>query len=379
MEIYMDNSATTRPYKEVINEIVNVMENYYGNPSSAYSLGLAAEKKCNEARNVIAKTINASKEEIIFTSGGSESNNFLLKGFVHLGSHLITTKMEHPSIINTCEELEREGVKVTYLDVDDEGHVDLNQLANSITKETEMVSIMHANNEFGAVQDLYKIGKIIKEKSSRAKFHVDAVQSYGKLLIDVRKFKIDLLSASGHKIHGPRGIGFAYVKNGLEPKALINGGGQEKNYRSGTENLAGICGMAKAANIMYSNRDDNYKKVSSIKKYFIDKLKGIEDIRINSGSGEDYIPHILNVSFRGVRAEVLLHLLEEKNIYVSNGSACSSKKNKMSYVLKSIGLTPKEIEGAIRFSFNEDNSFEEVDYTIEILNKSLQMLRRLKR
>ena len=379
MEIYMDNSATTRPYKEVINEIVNVMENYYGNPSSAYSLGLAAEKKCNEARNVIAKTINASKEEIIFTSGGSESNNFLLKGFVHPGSHLITTKMEHPSIINTCEELEREGVKVTYLDVDDQGHVDLNQLANSITKETEMVSIMHANNEFGAVQDLYKIGKIIKEKSSRAKFHVDAVQSYGKLLIDVRKFKIDLLSASGHKIHGPRGIGFAYVKNGLEPKALINGGGQEKNYRSGTENLAGICGMAKAANIMYSNRDDNYKKVSSIKKYFIDKLKGIEDIRINSGSGEDYIPHILNVSFRGVRAEVLLHLLEEKNIYVSNGSACSSKKNKMSYVLKSIGLTPKEIEGAIRFSFNEDNSFEEVDYTIEILNKSLQMLRRLKR
>lgn len=379
MEIYMDNSATTRPYKEVINEIVNVMENYYGNPSSAYSLGLAAEKKCNEARNVIAKTINASKEEIIFTSGGSESNNFLLKGFVHLGSHLITTKMEHPSIINTCEELEREGVKVTYLDVDDEGHVDLNQLANSITKETEMVSIMHANNEFGAVQDLYKIGKIIKEKSSRAKFHVDAVQSYGKLLIDARKFKIDLLSASGHKIHGPRGIGFAYVKNGLEPKALINGGGQEKNYRSGTENLAGICGMAKAANIMYSNREDNYKKVSSIKKYFIDKLKGIEDIRINSGSGEDYIPHILNVSFRGVRAEVLLHLLEEKNIYVSNGSACSSKKNKMSYVLKSIGLTPKEIEGAIRFSFNEDNSFEEVDYTIEILNKSLQMLRRLKR
>ncbi len=379
MEIYMDNSATTRPYKEVINEMVNVMENCYGNPSSAYSLGLKAEKKCNEARNAIAKTINATKEEIIFTSGGSESNNFLLKGFARSGSHVITTKMEHPSIINTCEELEREGVIVTYLDVDDKGHVDLKQLANSITKETEIVSIMHVNNEFGVVQDLCKIGKIIKEKSSRAKFHVDAVQSYGKLLIDVRKFNIDLLSASGHKIHGPRGIGFAYVKKSLEPKALINGGGQEGNYRSGTENLAGISGMAKAANIMYSNIDENYKKVSSIKKYFIDKLKCIDDIRINSETGEDYIPHILNVSFRGVRAEVLLHLLEEKNIYVSNGSACSSKKNKMSYVLKSIGLNSREIEGAIRFSFNEDNSIEEVNYTIENLNKSLQMLRRLKR
>jgi cysteine desulfurase len=379
MEVYMDNSATTRPYKEVINEMVNVMENYYGNPSSAYSLGLEAERKCNEARNCIAKTINVSKEEIIFTSGGSESNNFLLKGFVKAGNNVITTKMEHPSIINTCAELEREGVNVTYLDVDDKGHVDLNQLQKAITKDTQVVSIMHANNEFGVVQDLERIGKIIKEKSSRAKFHVDAVQSYGKLLIDVNKFNIDLLSASGHKIHGPRGIGFAMVRKGLEPKALINGGGQEGNYRSGTENLAGICGMAKAANIMYSNRDDNYKKVNAIKAYFIDKLRGIQDIRINSQVSEDYIPHILNVSFGGVRAEVLLHLLEENHIYVSNGSACSARKNKMSYVLKSIGLTSKEIEGAVRFSFNENNSFEEVDYTIEKLNESLQMLRRIKR
>lgn len=379
MEIYMDNSATTKPYDEVMKEMINVMQNYYGNPSSAYRLGLEAEKKCNEARGIIAKTINASKDEIIFTSGGSESNNFLLKGFVKKGSHLITTKMEHPSVINTCTELEQQGVNITYLDVDERGHIDLDELEKSITKDTQIVSIMHANNEFGAVQDLYKIGKLIKEKSSRAKFHVDAVQSYGKLNIDVNKFNIDLLSASGHKIHGPRGIGFAYVRKGLSPKPLINGGGQESNFRSGTENLAGICGMAKAADIMYSNMKENYIKVKKIKEYFVNRLSEIEDIRINSSIDEDYIPHILNVSFRGVRAEVLLHLLEENNIYVSNGSACSAKKNKMSYVLKSIGLDPKDIEGAIRFSFNESNSFEEVDYTIEQLDKSLKILRRFKK
>jgi cysteine desulfurase len=379
MEVYMDNSATTRPYNEVINEMVNVMKNYYGNPSSAYKLGLEAEKKCNEARNIVAKTISASKDEILFTSGGSESNNFLLKGFVKKGSHIVTTKMEHPSIINTCVELEKEGVSVTYLDVDEKGHIDLNVLEKSITKDTQVVSIMHVNNEFGVVQDLYSIGKLIKEKSSRAKFHVDAVQSYGKINIDVNQFNIDLLSASGHKIHGPRGIGFAYVRRGLSPKPLINGGGQEGNFRSGTENVAGICGMAKAADIMHNNMEYNYNKVKDIKKYFIEKLSEIKDIRINSSNDEDYIPHILNVSFRGVRAEVLLHLLEESGIYVSNGSACSAKKNKMSYVLKSIGLSPVDIEGAIRFSFNENNSFEEVDYTIEKLKKSLQMLRRFKK
>jgi cysteine desulfurase len=379
MEVYMDNSATTRPYNEVINEMVNVMENYYGNPSSAYKLGLEAEKKCNEARNIVAKTISASKDEILFTSGGSESNNFLLKGFVKKGNHIVTTKMEHPSIINTCVELEKEGVSVTYLDVDEKGHIDLNVLEKSITKDTQVVSIMHVNNEFGVVQDLYSIGKLIKEKSSRAKFHVDAVQSYGKINIDVNQFNIDLLSASGHKIHGPRGIGFAYVRRGLCPKPLINGGGQEGNFRSGTENVAGICGMAKAADIMHNNMEYNYNKVKDIKKYFIEKLSEIKDIRINSANDEDYIPHILNVSFRGVRAEVLLHLLEENGIYVSNGSACSAKKNKMSYVLKSIGLSPVDIEGAIRFSFNENNSFEEVDYTIEKIKKSLQMLRRFKK
>lgn len=374
----MDNSATTRPYKEVIDEMVYVMEDYYGNPSSAYSIGVKAEKKCNEARNIIAKSINASKEEIIFTSGGSESNNFLLKGFVKGEGHIITTKIEHPSVMNTCMQLESEGIRVTYLDVDARGKVDVQALESSINKDTQIVSIMHVNNEIGVIQDLETIGKIIKEKSSRIKFHVDAVQSYGKLNIDVHKCNIDLLSASGHKIHGPRGIGFAYVRKGLVPKVLIEGGGQEKNYRSGTENLPAICGMAKASEKIYENIKNNYKSVEAVKKYFIDKLKNIKDIRINSEIADDYLPHILNVSFKGVRAEVLLHYLEEYKIYVSNGSACSAKRHKMSHVLKSIGLSNNEIEGAIRFSFNEYNSFDEVDYTIEKLNSGLQMLRRLK-
>ena len=374
----MDNSATTKPYKEVIDEMVYVMENYYGNPSSAYSLGVKAEKKCSEAREIIGKSINASKEEIIFTSGGSESNNFLIKGFVRSGGHIITTKIEHPSVMNTCAQLEREGLKITYLDVDARGKVDVQALENSIDKDTQVVSIMNVNNEIGVIQDLETIGKIIKSKSSRVKFHVDAVQSYGKLNIDVHKYNIDLLSASGHKIHGPRGIGFAYVRKGLIPKPLIEGGGQERNYRSGTENLPAICGMAKAAEKIYKDVSNNYKKVENIKSYFVEKLKTINDIRINSEIAHDYIPHILNVSFKGVRAEVLLHYLEESKIYVSNGSACSSKRHNRSYVLKEIGLNDAEIEGAIRFSFNEYNSFDEVDYTVEKINKGLQMLRRLK-
>ena len=379
MEIYFDNSATTKPYKEVVDEIAYVMTNYYGNPSSSYSLGLKAEKKINSAREVIAKSINAVKDEIVFTSGGSESNNFLIKGFISNSGHVITTKIEHPSVLNPCIQLENEGIKVTYLEVDSRGRINIEQLEKSINKDTQLVSIMHVNNELGTIQDLESIGKIIKEKSSRAKFHVDAVQSYGKLKIDVKKCQIDLLSASGHKIHGPRGVGFAYIKKGLVPKPLISGGGQEKNFRSGTENAAGACGMAIAAEIMNSNLLDNYKKIEAVKEHFIDGLKSFSGISINSGVSKDFIPHILNVSFIGIKAEVMLHVLEESEIYVSNGSACSSKKNKGSHVLNAVGLKPEAIEGSIRFSFNEYNTKEEVDFVLEKLNKSLQIIRRVKK
>lgn len=375
----MDNSATTKPYPEVINEMAEMMENYYGNPSSLHKLGLKAEKKLNEARELIARSVNASKDEIFFTSGGSESNNFLIKGFVNENGNIITTKIEHPSVLNTCAALEKRGIKVIYLDVDSEGKINIEELLNSIDKDTQVVSIMHVNNEIGTIQDIEYIGNKIKDKSNRVKFHVDAVQSYGKLKIDVHRCNIDLLSVSGHKIHGPRGIGFAYIKKGLEPIPLICGGGQEKGFRSGTENIAAIRGMSKAADIIYSNLEENYRKVEEVKKYFIDKLKDIEGVKVNSPVSPDFLPHILSASFIGVRAEVFLHLLEDDEIYASNGSACSSKNNKGSHVLRAIGLKRDELEGTLRFSFNEFNSKEEVDYVIESIIKGLKMLRRIKR
>ncbi|MCM8711836.1 cysteine desulfurase [Clostridium sp. SYSU_GA19001] len=378
MEIYLDNSATTKPYDEVIDIVADTMKNYYANPSSAYSLGIKAEGRMNESREVLAKTLNCSKDEIIFTSGGSESNNFLIRGFVKEGSHIITTKIEHPSVINICKELESLGAIVTYLNVDSRGKIDINELESSINKDTVIVSIMHVNNEIGVVQDIETIGRLLKEKSSRIKFHVDAVQSYGKFKIDVQKTKIDLLSVSSHKIHGPRGVGLAYVRKGLVPKPLIFGGGQEKSFRSGTENLAAIAGFAKAAQIIYENREENFQKIIEVKNYFITKLAQMQGVKINSPMDEDFSPYILSISFKGVRAEVLLHLLEEGGVYVSTGSACSSKDTKDSHVLKAIGLKDDEIKGTIRFSFSEYSTKEEVDYTVDLLNRSLRFLRRVR-
>ena len=381
MDIYLDNSATTKPYKEVIEEITGAMEEYYGNPSSLHKIGLMAEKKLNEAREFLAKTINASKDEIYFTSGGSESNNLIIKGLVKPEHHVITTVFEHHSVLMTYNELEREGVKVTYLKVDKNGRISLDELKNSISKDTVLVSIMHVNNEMGAIQDIEAIGKIIKENSSRAKFHVDAVQSYGKLDIDVKKMNIDLLTASSHKIHGPKGIGFSYIKKGINPKSLISGGSQEGGFRGGTQNVPGIIGLKKAAEITFSSREENYKYVEALKKYMIRRLEEIDNIRINSSMGENFSPYILNVSFIGVRAEVLLHLLEDNNIFVATGSACTSKTSavKGSYVIKSLGLTKDEVESAIRFSFSKFNTKEEIDKVIEILKSSLKFLRRVKK
>ncbi|MCB2296898.1 cysteine desulfurase family protein [Clostridium tagluense] len=378
MEVYLDNSATTIPYEEVIEDVCSTMRNYYGNPSSAHSLGFKAEQKLREIRVNIASSINAISEEIIFTSGGSESNNFLIKGFVRPGSHIITTKIEHSSVANTFKALEDLGTKVTYIDVDESGRIDIEQLRGSINRDTQIVSIMHVNNEVGVIQDLELIGKLIKTKSNRAKFHVDAVQSYGKIPIDVEKYNIDLLSTSAHKIHGPRGIGFAYVRKGLIPISLINGGGQERNLRSGTENLAGIVGFGTAVQIMCKNQHVNFNNVLEIKKYFIDKLSEIDGVIINSKLEDRFTPYILNVSFIGVKGEVLLHSLEEKGIYVSTGSACSAKNpNKNSEVLKAFGRSLEEQKGTIRFSFSEDNNKEQIDYVICELNKSLKFLRKL--
>lgn len=380
MNVYFDNSATTKPYDEVIEAVSKGMKEYFGNPSSLHKIGMNCEKRLNEAREYFASTIKCNKEEIYFTSGGSEGNNLILKGLLKPGHHFITTAFEHHSIISTCKQLEEKGVKVTYLDVDSEGRISLEDLEEAITKDTVLVSIMQVNNEIGVIQDIEAIGKLIKERSSRAKFHVDAVQGYGKLPIDVNKSNVDFLTVASHKIHGPKGVGFIYIKKGIILNSLISGGSQEKGIRAGTENLPGIIGFEKAAQMTFEEMESRYDKVLELKKYFVERLNEIKDIRIN-GEIDGFSPYILNVSFLGVRAEVLLHLLEEQNIYVATGSACTSKSSTAhgSYVIKSLGLSNKEVESAIRFSFSYENTKEEVDYTIDVLKKSLMFLRRVKR
>ena len=380
MNVYFDNSATTKPYDEVIEAVSKGMKEYFGNPSSLHNIGMNCEKRLNEAREYFASTIKCNKEEIYFTSGGSEGNNLILKGLLKPGHHFITTAFEHHSIISTCKQLEEKGVKVTYLDVDSEGRISLEDLEEAITKDTVLVSIMQVNNEIGVIQDIEAIGKLIKERSSRAKFHVDAVQGYGKLPIDVNKSNVDFLTVASHKIHGPKGAGFIYIKKGIILNSLISGGSQEKGIRAGTENLPGIIGFEKAAQMTFEEMESRYDKVLELKKYFVERLNEIKDIRIN-GEIDGFSPYILNVSFLGVRAEVLLHLLEEQNIYVATGSACTSKNSAAhgSYVIKSLGLSNKEVESAIRFSFSYENTKEEVDYTIDVLKKSLMFLRRVKR
>lgn len=379
MEVYFDNSATTKPYDEVVNEVATAMTEFYANPSSLHKLGMNCEKKLSEAREILACTINCSKDEIFFTSGGSESNNLFLKGLAKEGNHIIVSRFEHPSILRTVEFMEKNGVEVTYLDIDENGQVSIEQLKEQIKKNTVLVSVMFVNNEIGSIQDLVLIGKTIKECSNRAKFHVDAVQGYGKIEIDVKSQNIDLLSISAHKIHGPKGIGFCYIRKGINPNPLIHGGGQEKGVRSGTSNLPLVLGLVKAAEITMNNMKDSYKKVTELKEYFIQRLEEIENIRINSPIRDNMSPYILNVSFRGLRSEVLLHMLEEMDIYVSTGSACSSKSGKGSHVLLSLGLDLKDVDSAIRFSFSPFNSKEEVDYVIDSLKKSLTFLRRVKK
>ena len=382
MEVYFDNSATTKMCEEAIEAVTSGMREYFGNPSSLHNLGLKSEKKLRECREILAKTINASENEIYFNAGGTEGNNLILKGILKPGSHYITTPFEHASILNTTKRLEENRVKVTYLKLDEDGRIDLEHLKESITKDTVLVSVMHVNNEIGVIQDIEKIGHIIKENSNRAKFHVDGVQSYTKIPIDVQKMNIDFLTVSGHKFHGPKGCGFVYVRKNNNLIPLIEGGSQEFGLRAGTQNIGCIMGLTKAAEISCGNMEQNFEKVKEIKERFIEKLQSIDNVRINSPLSDEFLPYILSVSFRGVRGEVLLHFLEESGIYVSTGSACSSKERVRiggSYVLKALGLSNDEIGGGIRFSFSDDNTLEEVDYTIDVLNKGLKFLRRLKK
>ena len=378
--VYFDNSATTKPLKEVIDEVQECMEFYYANPSSSHRLGIEAERKIKLAREKVSRLIGSLPKEIIFTSGGSESNNTAIRGVLLSGDHIISSKIEHPSVIKALKSLEEIGFDVTYLDVDKNGIINLDELSSSLKANTKLVTIMHANNEIGSIQPIEKIVKVVKEYSKRIKIHIDAVQSAGKLSIDVRKTDIDMISLSAHKIHGPKGVGGLFIKNGLNIKPLIIGGGQEMDLRSGTENVPGISGFGVASEIMSSDMEHKTELVDNIKRHFIKRLSEIDAILINSPCDNQHIGNILSVSFDGVRGEVLLHYLEDYSIFVSTGSACSAKKtSSKNYVLPSIGLKECNVEGTIRFSFSCLNTVDEVDYTIEILKKALTFLRRIKK
>lgn len=377
--VYFDNSATTKPHRQVIDGVALCMEKFFANPSSAHKLGIEAEKQANTARAKVAKLIGAVPREIIFTSGGSEANNTAILGTVAKGEHIITSKIEHPSVMELLESMEATGCEVTYLEVDNGGVVKLDQLEAAIKDNTRLITIMHVNNEVGSIQPIADITRLVRAKSKRARIHVDAVQSAGKLELDVKRLDVDMLSLSAHKIHGPKGVGALYIKSGLKLKPLIYGGGQEGGIRSGTENLPGIVGFGVAADAAIEDARKKAEQIHFIKKHFIERLSEIDDISINSPQDVTHIDSILNVSFGGVRGEVLLHALEDYKIYVSTGSACSSKQaGHRNYVLPALGLAECNVVGAIRFSFSYVNTLEEVDYTIEALKKILPFLRRLK-
>ena len=381
MEAYLDNSATTRCLESVKDLVVKTMMEDFGNPSSRHMKGVEAEKYLREAREQIASTMKVSEKEIFFTSGGTESNNWALIGTAlanrRAGMHIITTAIEHAAVIQPMMFLQEMGFRVTFLPVDRQGQVDLDQLREALDEETILVSTMFVNNEMGAVEPIAQIGKIIKEYNPGILFHVDAIQAYGKFRILPKKMNIDMLSVSGHKIHGPKGVGFLYVKEKTKLHPLILGGGQQRGMRSGTDNVPGIAGLGAAAAEAYRDFDEKRAHLEKLKHYLIEGISQIEGTQVNSGEGENWAPHIVSVSFRGVRSEVLLHALEEREIYVSSGSACSSnKKLPVSTVLREIHLDHDLLDSTIRFSFCEQNTIEEVTYCLSVLRELLPVLRR---
>lgn len=383
MEIYLDNSATTKAYSEVADLVSCIMREDYGNPSSMHLKGLAAEHYIRDARETIARLLKVQEKEIFFTSGGTESDNWALMGAAtansRAGRHLITTRIEHPAILQTMEYLESIGYEVTYLPVDAQGIVRLDKLDEAIRQDTILVSIMHVNNEVGAVQPIEEAGALIKKRNPRTLFHVDAVQGFGKFVIYPKKCRIDMLSVSGHKIHGPKGVGFLYVDEHVKLKPILFGGGQQKGMRSGTENVPGAAGLAKAAQITYQNLGPDVKRLYACKRKFEEGLMRLPDVVLNGPLFEAGAPHIVSASFAGVRSEVLLHALESKGIFVSAGSACASHKHTVSATLKAMGVGQEMLDCTLRFSFSVFTTEEELDYTLQCLEEVLPMLRRYTR
>lgn len=383
MEVYLDNSATTRCFGEVAELMTKIMCEDYGNPSSLHRKGVQAEQYIRYAKETIAKNLKVNEKEIFFTSGGTESDNLALRGCAYAncraGRHLITTQIEHPAILQTMKQLEEEGFRVTYLPVDEKGCIRPEDLQRAITGETILVSIMHTNNEVGSLQPIEEAGALIKRMNPRILFHVDAVQGYGKFRILPKKMHIDLLSVSGHKIHGPKGIGFLYVDEKVKIKPILFGGGQQNGLRSGTENVPAIAGLAKAIEIVYSNLDREVEELYRIKEAFVEGVKQIPDVFVNGHSGRDGAPHVVSVSFQGVRSEVLLHALEDKGVYVSAGSACSAHKPQPSATLQAMGIDKELLGSTIRFSFSVFTTMDEISYTLQCLYDIIPMLRRFTR
>ena len=383
MEAYFDNSATTRCYPEVAEIVVKTMTEDFGNPSAMHLKGVEAEKYVREAAQILAKILKVNEKEIIFTSGGTESNNLALFGGADAnkrsGNHIITTSVEHAAVGQPAERLEQMGYEVTIVPVDHRGVVQLEALEKALRPDTILVSTMYVNNEVGAVMPVEEIAKLVHEKSPKALYHVDAIQAFGKYRIYPKKAGIDMLSVSSHKIHGPKGVGFLYINEKARIQPQILGGGQQAGMRSGTDNVPGIAGLGVAAKMVYTDFDEKIEHMYQLKERLAEGFLKLPNVRLNGMEIREGAPQILSASFLGVRSEVLLHTLEEKGIYVSAGSACSSHKRKAAGTLSAMGMEAAQRESTLRFSFSEENTFEEVDYALEVIGQVLPMLRRYSR
>ena len=381
MYAYLDNAATTRPFDAVIDEMDRVMREEYGNPSAMHNAGVAAENIIKNSRQIIAKTLGAKPGEIIFTSGGTESNNMLISGLasaaVRRGRHIITSAIEHPAVANPIKRLENEGYEVTVLGVDERGKVDREQLKSALRDDTILVSIMHVNNEIGTIEPVEEIAEIVHGINKDTVFHVDAIQSYGKLPISPKHMGIDALSVSGHKIHGPKGVGFLYLRNGIRIDPMILGGGQEDGFRSGTKNVPAIAGLGVAAEQITKDLSEHHNYLAGLGHIIIEELSDIEGVSFNGPYDTRFaLPSIISISVKGVRAEVLLHALEERDVYVSAGSACSTHHKHESATLTAIGLDPKLKESTIRVSLSHTTTEDEVRYAIKMMRELIPQLRR---
>ena len=383
MEAYFDNAATTRCYPKVAEIVVKTMTEDFGNPSAMHLKGVEAEKYVREAAQILAKILKVNEKEIIFTSGGTESNNLALFGGADAnkrsGNHIITTSVEHAAVGQPAERLEQMGYEVTIVPVDHRGVVQLEALEKALRPDTILVSTMYVNNEVGAVMPVEEIAKLVHEKSPKALYHVDAIQAFGKYRIYPKKAGIDMLSVSSHKIHGPKGVGFLYINEKARIQPQILGGGQQAGMRSGTDNVPGIAGLGVAAKMVYTDFDEKIEHMYQLKERLAEGFLKLPDVRLNGMEIREGAPQILSASFLGVRSEVLLHTLEEKGIYVSAGSACSSHKRKAAGTLSAMGMEAAQRESTLRFSFSEENTFEEVDYVLEVIGQVLPMLRRYSR